>query len=80
MTATRTLRSIVSPLRAARALLAWTVRDLAARASVHRNTITAIERGKSKPTLGTIAQLQRALERAGVEFINGKRPGVRLKG
>ena len=42
--------------------------------------ITAIELGKSKPTPETIAQLQGALESAGVEFTNGKRPGVRLKG
>jgi transcriptional regulator with XRE-family HTH domain len=62
-------------LRAARALLAWTVRDVEVRAGVHRNTITAIELGKSKPTPETIAQLQGALESAGVEFTNGKPPG-----
>ena len=60
-------------IRAARGFLHWSVRDLGKKAKVHFNTVHAIERGKSsgKPE---------ALEKAGVQFINGKRPGVRLKG
>jgi transcriptional regulator with XRE-family HTH domain len=65
-------------LRAARALVDWTVRDLSDATGIHRNTITMIERGRSQPTEETMATLQRALEKAGVEFTNGKRPGVRL--
>ena len=29
-------------------------------------------------TNGTIAAMRKALEKAGVEFTNGKRPGVRM--
>jgi transcriptional regulator with XRE-family HTH domain len=65
-------------LRAARALVDWTMRDLSARTKIHRNTITAIERGRSEPTAETMQKIQTALEKAGVEFTNGKRPGVRL--
>lgn len=64
-------------IRAARGLLNWTVRDLAERAGVHRNTVTrlendAIESGYSAATV------QRTLEDAGVEFTNGDSPGVRF--
>jgi len=55
-----------------------TVRDLAEKAGIHRNTISAIETGRSEPTPETMATLQKVLEKAGVEFTNGKRPGVRL--
>lgn len=54
------------------------MRDLSDATGIHRNTITMIERGRSQPTEETMATLQRALEKAGVEFTNGKRPGVRL--
>jgi len=64
--------------RAARGLVNWTVRDLADRSGVHRNTITKIEAGEAKhgPTMAAVI---RALEAAGVEFTNGDAPGVRLK-
>jgi transcriptional regulator with XRE-family HTH domain len=52
-------------LRAARALVDWTVRDLSEATGVHRNTITMIERGRSQPTEETMATLQRT---PGVEF------------
>jgi hypothetical protein len=32
-----------------------------------------------RPTAPDVEAIQRALEEAGVEFTNGKRPGVRLK-
>jgi transcriptional regulator with XRE-family HTH domain len=66
-------------VRAARGLLNWTVRDLADKAGVHRNTVTNIETGRYGGDSETRSAIQRALERAGVEFTNGKRPGVRLK-
>lgn len=67
-------------LRAARALLNWTVRDLAEAAKVHRNTVTRAETDATGQGHATAA-IQRALEAAGVEFIpeNGGGPGVRLK-
>ena len=66
-------------LRAARALLKWTTRDLAEKASVHRNTISAFESGKSEPNSATVQVLARALEAAGVSFTNGGEPGVKLR-
>jgi transcriptional regulator with XRE-family HTH domain len=65
-------------VRAARGLLNWTVRDLAEKARVHRNTVTNIETGKYAGDPKTLDAIQRALEKAGVEFTNGKRPGVRM--
>lgn len=71
-------------IRAARALLRWDQRQLADASLVSLPTIKRLE---SKPgTLAahasTAAALTRALEAAGVEFIdeNGGGPGVRLRG
>ena len=66
-------------VRAARGLLNWTVRDLAARAGVHRNTITNIETGKYAGDSETLTAIRRAFEKGGVEFTNGGQPGVRLR-
>jgi transcriptional regulator with XRE-family HTH domain len=70
-------------IRAARALLRWEQRDLAGASSVSLATIKRLE---SKPGLmaaheSTVTALQKALETAGVEFIdeNGGGPGVRLR-
>lgn len=67
-------------IRAARGLLNWTVRDLAERSGVHRNTITRAETDATGPGHATAA-IQAALEAAGIEFIaaNGGGPGVRLR-
>jgi hypothetical protein len=65
-------------LRAARALLDWTVRELAEQADVHRNTITRAETDATAHG-HAIAQVVLTLEAAGVEFTNGDQPGVRLK-
>jgi transcriptional regulator with XRE-family HTH domain len=67
-------------IRAARGFLNWTVRDLGKRSKVHFNTIHAIERGKSIAKPETLAAIRKAIEKAGVQFTSGKRPGVRLKG
>jgi transcriptional regulator with XRE-family HTH domain len=66
-------------LRAARALLNCTVRDLAELSGVHRNTITRAETEATGPG-HAVAQIVHTLEAAGVEFIaeNGGGPGVRL--
>lgn len=67
-------------IRAARGLLNWTVRELAERSGVHRNTVTRIETEATAPG-HSISAVQAALEAAGVEFIpeNGGGVGVRLK-
>ena len=70
-------------VRAARALLRWEQRDLEAASSVSLPTIKRLE---SKPGvmaahMSTVVALRKALEAAGVEFIdeNGGGPGVRLR-
>jgi predicted transcriptional regulator len=62
----------------ARAALQIGVRELATMAKVATATITRLEAGQAlKPR--TVEAIQHALEKAGVEFTNGDRPGVRLK-
>ena len=64
----------------ARAALGFGVRELAEAAKVSIDTVARFERGAELKER-TIEALQRALEGAGVEFIdeNGGGPGVRLK-
>ena len=70
-------------VRAARALLRWEQRDLSSSSSVSLPTIKRLE---SKPGVmaahsSTVTALRKALESAGIEFIdeNGGGPGVRLQ-
>jgi transcriptional regulator with XRE-family HTH domain len=69
-------------IRAARGLLNWTVRDLAERAGVHRNTVTRVETEATAPG-HSLAAIRSAFEAAGVVFLaDGQSidggPGVRL--
>lgn len=70
-------------IRAARALLRWSGKDLAKNSGVSLPTIQRIEAANGPPSaLGTnIAAIQNALELGGVIFIdqNGEGPGVRFK-
>jgi predicted transcriptional regulator len=70
-------------IRAARALLRWEQRDLANASSVSLPTIKRLESspGIMAAHMSTVAALRKALEAAGVEFIdeNGGGPGVRLR-
>jgi transcriptional regulator with XRE-family HTH domain len=73
--------STASQVRAARALLAWSQRDLAARSGVPLRTLARIEAGEvSRPRGSTMHRISTALRDGGVEFIppNGGGPGVRL--
>jgi transcriptional regulator with XRE-family HTH domain len=63
----------------ARAALKISVRELGAKAKVAPMTITRIENGHSGGYAETLRKIQRALEAAGVEFIDGDAPGVRLR-
>ena len=70
-------------VRAARALLRWSAEDLSRRSSVSLRTIRRAELAEQHTTM-TIANnlaVRRALESAGIEFIdeNGGGPGVRLR-
>jgi hypothetical protein len=55
--------------------------QLAERARVSLETIKRIERrpGVVSALAGTVDSIQKALESAGVEFIDGDQPGVRLR-
>jgi predicted transcriptional regulator len=64
--------------RMAGAALRLGVRDLAKMATVATGTITRLEAGETLQPR-TIEAVQRALEKAGVEFTNGDAPGVRLQ-
>lgn len=70
-------------IRAARALVRWEQRQLADASLVSLPTIKRLEsrRGPLMAHASTVAALTRALEAAGVEFIdeNGGGPGVRLR-
>src|SRR6266487_7064108 len=74
---------ISSQIRAARALLRWSAEDLARESALGLNTIKRAELAEDKTSL-TVANdlaVRRALEAAGVEFIdeNDGGPGVRLR-
>jgi kynureninase len=65
---------------AAKALLGWTTAALALRAEMSLEAIEEAEHfGTSKMDLGSAIALRAALETAGAEFLDGARPGVRLR-
>jgi hypothetical protein len=70
-------------IRAARALLRWSAVDLAREAELGLATIQRAEvaRHETSMTAANDVAVRRALEAAGVEFIdeNGGGPGVRLR-
>jgi transcriptional regulator with XRE-family HTH domain len=69
-------------LRAARALLGWTMVELAGRAGISARTVARCEIGEGVPrvTVRTIERIVRVLEAAGVQFLHGSDgPGVRLR-
>jgi transcriptional regulator with XRE-family HTH domain len=64
--------------RAARGLLDWSQAELAAQSNLSESTIRDFEKGRRVPSINNLAAIRRALEAAGVEFIDGNQPGVRL--
>ena len=70
-------------IRAARSLIRWSAEDLATRSSLSVATIRRAELTDSETSMTAANDLavRRALEAAGVEFIdeNGGGPGVRLR-
>jgi len=67
--------------RAARGLLDWSQAALAAAAGVGVVTVRQLEAATQTPRRATMEVIRRALEEAGVRFIdaNGDGPGVRLR-
>jgi transcriptional regulator with XRE-family HTH domain len=77
------LKVSIRQLKAARALLAWSQEQLAAKADISVPTIKRLE-AQEGPMGGrdeTGTKIRLALEAAGIEFIdeNGGGPGVRLR-
>jgi transcriptional regulator with XRE-family HTH domain len=72
-----------SQIRAARALLRWSAEDLAGAAALGRNTIRRAELAEEETSMTAANDLavRRALEAAGVEFVdeNGAGAGVRFR-
>jgi transcriptional regulator with XRE-family HTH domain len=71
-------------IRAARALIRWTAEDLARHSTV---SATSIRRAELRPSATVLTRandqaIRRALEQAGIEFVDaeGGGPGVRLRG
>ena len=50
-----------------------------ARSLVSVSTVRNFERGRGVPQQSTLALMSRALQDAGIEFLNGDEPGVKLK-
>jgi hypothetical protein len=84
MKSSRKLKRLTSSqIRAARGLVRWSAEELAREAALGLATIRRAEAAEDKTSM-TIANdlaVRRALEAAGVEFIedNGGGPGVRLR-
>jgi transcriptional regulator with XRE-family HTH domain len=71
-----------SQLKAARALAGMTQTELANLARLNVSTIAEMEEraGETlRSSLETVRAVQKVLEAAGVEFLNGESPGVRLR-
>jgi transcriptional regulator with XRE-family HTH domain len=69
-----------SQIRAARAFLGWSVKELAQKSKVGISTIQRIENAVGPPNtlVSNLAAIQSTLEAAGIEFTNGEAPGVRM--
>ena len=70
-------------IRAARSLIKWTGKELATASGVAFSTLMRLETGEGVPAAQakTLDAIQKAFDKAGVEFIGTPedRPGVRLK-
>jgi predicted transcriptional regulator len=68
-------------IRAARALLGWAQSELSKRSKVARGTIRRMEGfdGPVSARTETLDRIVAVLEKAGVEFLDEERPGVRLR-
>ena len=65
--------------RAARAWLGWSQQELAKRAHVGLSTVKDFERGDRRPIANNLNAMERAIETAGIIFINDDGAGVGLR-
>jgi DNA-binding XRE family transcriptional regulator len=68
-------------IRAARALLGWSQQRLADKTIVSLNALARLEKGGVDSRVSTVLPIQKALAKAGVEFLDAdqKGEGVRLR-
>lgn len=68
-------------IRAARALLGWSQQELADKAIVSVNALARLEKGAVDSRVSTVSAIQKALVKAGIEFLppDAKGEGVRLR-
>jgi transcriptional regulator with XRE-family HTH domain len=66
-------------LRAARALLAWSMEELSVRSGVSTRTIRRAEEDGQPISVRTLRRIAAAFERAGVEFIGANDRGVGVR-
>jgi transcriptional regulator with XRE-family HTH domain len=68
-------------IRAARALLDWSQRELSRKSRVAFGTIQRMERfdGPIGSRTETLNKVVTVFEKAGIEFLNGESPGLRLR-
>jgi transcriptional regulator with XRE-family HTH domain len=69
-------------LRAARALVGWSRDELASKSGTSAETVKGFEGRATDPKMGTVYKWRRALEAAGVVFLEETEtegPGLRLK-
>jgi transcriptional regulator with XRE-family HTH domain len=70
----------IAQIRAARGLLGWSKADLAEAADLPLRSLKRYEtKDGAEIPAEDLAALHRVLEAAGVEFLDGGQPGVRLK-
>jgi transcriptional regulator with XRE-family HTH domain len=60
--------SFYRQLRAARALLGWSQKELADMAGVSLSTLNRLERGDGDPSISSLRLIQGAFEQAGLRF------------
>ena len=66
-------------IRAARGLLKWTQATLAHKAGISVVTLNMIESDSVDPRANTLRSIEKALDKAGVEFIGTDRDGLGVR-
>lgn len=74
----RVTRLTPEAMRAGRALLRWTLRDLASASGVALSTVHQYEKGDRDARDGTAQKIVATFAAHGVEVLNGDAPGARL--
>jgi transcriptional regulator with XRE-family HTH domain len=68
-------------IKAGRALIGWTARDLAAKAEIGFSTLIRLESEEGIPSsnVRTLEAIKRAFEKAGIEFIGTPEEGAGVR-